>query len=112
LKRRRDATRIIYEILLQAEEGVSKTRAVYQTNVNFRLIREYLSFLVGDGFLRIATNGEGVKMFTLTGKGNGLLELLVRLERELKAFRVFPLTSGLAMKQRVEELTTDRIIVN
>jgi len=87
VKRRRDATRIIYELLRVSKHGVSKTRAVYQTNLNFHLMREYLSFLLGQGYLQRIPNGSAHDTFKLTSKGVRLLKLLDELEREVKVFR-------------------------
>ena len=87
MKRRRDATRIIYEILSLAESGVSKTHAVYQANLNFRLMAEYLSFLLEGGYLHEIPNGSSRRTFKLTGKGARLLSLLDVLEKEVGAFR-------------------------
>jgi len=77
----------MYEILLSAKEGVSKTRAVYLTNLNFHLMEEYWSFLLEKEYLQRVPNGSGSNVFKLTGKGGHLLDLLVQLEEEVKAFR-------------------------
>src|SRR2546428_3227091 len=87
LKRRRDATRIMYEILLLSKSGVSKTRAVQRTNLNFHLMNEYLSFLLAGEYLQRIRNGDSSSTLSLTPKGTRLLTLLDQFEEELEAFR-------------------------
>src|SRR6266851_8951785 len=86
-KRRRDSTRIIYEILLASKGGVSKTRAVRESNLNFHLMKEYLTFLLGKKYLERTPNGSSFGRLRLTDKGTRLLGLLDELEGEIKAFR-------------------------
>jgi predicted transcriptional regulator len=88
-KRRRDSTRIIYEILLASRSGVSKTRAVHESNLNFHLMKEYLAFLLDKKYLEWTPNGPSFDKLTLTDKGTRLLGLLDQLEGEIKAFRTF-----------------------
>src|SRR5438309_139133 len=78
-KRRRDSTRIIYEILLASKNGVSKTRAVYASNLNFRLIEDYLAFLLKMKYLERTPNGSSHDELRLTDKGARLLGLLDQL---------------------------------
>jgi tetratricopeptide (TPR) repeat protein len=86
-RRRRDSTRIIYEILLASKDGASKTRVVQKSNLNFNLMREYLSFLLDRKYLEKMPGGSFYDKLKLTDKGARLLDLLNQLEGEIKAFR-------------------------
>ena len=76
----------MYEILLVYEREVSKTRAVYITNLNFVLMERYLSFLVGNGYLR-SNSLITRQQLTLSEKGRRLLALLTEVENEVRLFR-------------------------
>jgi len=86
---RRNAVNIIQEILAASIGGISKTRAVYRTNLNFTLMEEYLGFLTGRGYLQRSQLVLPVK-FTLTMKGRELLRILIGLEEAIAGFRVTP----------------------
>ena len=91
-KKRRDSTRIIHEILLASKGGISKTKAVQKSNLNFHLMKEYLSFLLDKEYLERIPHGSSHDQLKLTDKGGRLLDLLNQLEREVKAFRTLGLT--------------------
>jgi tetratricopeptide (TPR) repeat protein len=92
-RKRRDSTRIIYEILLASKDGVSKTRVIQKSNLNFKLMREYLSFLLDRKYLERMPGRSSYDKLKLTDKGGRLLDLLNQLEGEIKAFRTFQLRS-------------------
>lgn len=50
---RRSRIDIIAEILRTAINGSQKTKLVYETNINFTLLKEYLPFLFENGFIEI-----------------------------------------------------------
>lgn len=50
---RRSRVDIIAEILRAAKNGNQKTRIVYETNINFTLLKEYLSILYEKGFMEV-----------------------------------------------------------
>ena len=84
LKKRRDATRVIHDILLLADSGVVKTQIVYQANLNFTLAKSYLDFLVSKGYLVFYnTDTDDLTHYSLTEKGQRLLKMLSDLEVEL-----------------------------
>lgn len=85
---RRTPTRIIEELLAVSREGVSKTQAVYRTNLNFKLIEGYLNFLIGSGYLLRERSIR--EQFRLTVKGKHLLKMLEELEAQIAGFRVTP----------------------
>ena len=80
----------MYEILSISQAGISKTRAVHQSNLNFHLMNEYLAFLLAQSYLERIENGSDHDMLKLTGKGLHLLNLLDQLEEEVSTFRRAP----------------------
>jgi len=50
---------IIVNILEEARNGVNKTRLVYRTNLNFRVIKRYIDFLISKGLLQTGGGGIG-----------------------------------------------------
>jgi len=86
---RRNAVNIIQEILAVSIDGISKTKAVCRTNLNFTLMEEYLGFLTRRGYLQRSQLVLPVK-FTLTMKGRELLRILIGLEEAIAGFRVTP----------------------
>lgn len=90
---RRNAFEIIHEILAVSIDGISKTQVVYRTNLNFRLMQEYLGFLTSSGYLQRSLAILPVQ-FKLTIKGRRLLKILVDLEREVAGFRATPVHHG------------------
>lgn len=80
---RRDGTRVIYEILLQVARGVSKTRIIFNVNLNHRMAERYTGLLMKRDFLRLESQDRGVS-FRLTDKGRRLLGLLTEVEGELE----------------------------
>jgi len=83
LRRRRDATKVIYEILSVAANGVSKTQIIYKVNLSFRLAARYIEFLSDRGWLRQAIEMDGRPRFFLTGDGERILRNLYEVEKEL-----------------------------
>jgi predicted transcriptional regulator len=87
MKRRRDATGIIHEIiLLLSRKEITKTQIIYETNTNSRLMSRYLEFLTGQGYLAGGFTDRAGRL-KVTAKGRRLLSLLNDLEEELKPFR-------------------------
>ncbi len=84
LRSRRDATRVIYEILLLVSNGASRTRISSKANLNFRRTQEYLSFLKIKGFVIDTAQDKGASSrFWLTVKGERFLQFLSHVEKEL-----------------------------
>jgi len=76
---RRNELEIIADILEAAEVGLRKTRLVYRTNLNFKVLKRYLRKLLEYGFIRI----EG-RFYTTTSKGAQFLENYRQLMFPLK----------------------------
>ena len=67
--RRRDKFEIIASILKRAQNGTGKTRLVYETNLNFTMLKKYVQILTEKGFI-YSSNGH---LYT-TMKGIDFLE--------------------------------------
>ena len=80
---RRDATRVIYEILCLARKRITKTQLVYGINLNSRLGQEYVSLLLRGGLLETEVLGKGKTVYVLSRKGERLLDYLVKVEEVL-----------------------------
>jgi predicted transcriptional regulator len=76
-KRNRDQIRAQILSLCQ-EDATSKTKIVYQVNLNFKTVREHLDLLLDKGLLE-AIPGERI-MYKTTEKGEGALESHMAIE--------------------------------
>ncbi len=83
MKSRRDATKIIFEILSICKRGASKTKIVYQVNLNSLLATKYVSVLVRKGLLFRVGDSDGAILFATTETGERLLKVLVNAEKAL-----------------------------
>ncbi len=76
--KRRSEIQIIGNILDLAKHGAKKTEILYQSNMSFSQLKNYLSCLLEKDLIEEGTvlndNGITSKMFTNTEKGNNLLE--------------------------------------
>ena len=79
---RRDATRVIYDILSLARMRNSKTQIVYQANLNFRLARAYINFLLHKNLMRKTCVGT-ITFYNITDKGSRLLRSLEEVQIEI-----------------------------
>ena len=70
MKRSRDT--IVSQILEICRDGASKTKIVYQGNLNFRTVNPYLDLLTGKGM--IITNDGKPKIYKTTTHGLKMLE--------------------------------------
>jgi len=61
------------EIIEATKESQLKTRIMYNTNLSFSQVNEYLSFLIEKGFLRVHVEN-GRKLYEATAKGNQYIE--------------------------------------
>ncbi len=72
---------IISQILEICNEGASKTRIVYQANLNFRTVNPYINILINNDLIRI--KAERNVLYETTEKGKKLLENFKTIHREL-----------------------------
>ena len=70
---RRDRLHIMAEIIEATKESQLKTRIMYNANLSFSQVNEYLSFLTKKGFLRVHVEN-GKKLYEATAKGNQYIE--------------------------------------
>jgi len=98
---RRDATRVIYEILCLARRGASKTQLVYGANLNFRLAEGYIEFLRSKRLLFRNMNERQRGVYELTDRGERLLDLLARVEQELFDSLPSPAEESVGVQSRV-----------
>jgi predicted transcriptional regulator len=72
---------IFAQILTVCKNGASKTRVVYQANLNFRTVNPYLETLIENKLIEIR-QGKNV-IYETTQKGASLLETMGRVKEEL-----------------------------
>lgn len=78
---KRSREEILAQILNTCQEGASKTRVVYQVNLNFKTVNFYLETLIGNNLLEVRT-GKNV-LYETTQKGANLLESINRVSENL-----------------------------
>lgn len=87
--RRRDATKLIFDILMIARSPVRKTHIVNRVNLNFKLIEKYLNLLKAKQFLQTEVATDGGTYYVLTTNGEQFLQFLRQVEEEL--IEMFPM---------------------
>ncbi len=92
LNNRRDSTRVIYEILELAKEGVSTSQIVRLANLNSHLARKYVMLLSTTGTIQPRVEA-GVDLCKLTPKGERVLALLTEYHQELRLYPSYQLPS-------------------
>jgi predicted transcriptional regulator len=73
---RRNDLDICADILKVSKAGAKKTHIVYRANLNFMIVKKYLSRLIDNGFL-MDRSENGV--FVTTDRGSDFLEQYARL---------------------------------
>lgn len=74
---RRSEIEIIGKILTLSRTGAKKTEILYQGNLSYSQMQEYLPFLIKKNILEeqhIKNNGGSSKLYKITDKGLNLLE--------------------------------------
>ncbi len=72
---------IVSQILDICIGGASKTKIVYQANLNFRTVNPYLELLKKNGLIDVK-HGSTI-IYETTGKGKSLLENIREVQNEL-----------------------------
>ncbi len=85
---RRSGIEIIAEILVEARSGVSKTKLVYRTNLNFLVIRKHLDFLLEKGLIEIVKDPS--ERYVTTAKGCQFLEEFEKMKGILELGEIEP----------------------
>lgn len=73
---RRNDLDICADILKVSKAGAKKTHIVYRANLNFKIVKKYLSRLIDNGFLM---DGSDRGIFVTTERGSDFLEQYARL---------------------------------
>lgn len=87
VKNRRSEFEIIYNILTLSRNNVKKTEILYQGNLSFTQLQNYLPFLLEKKMLEeqvASNNGSSSKSYRTTEKG---LKLLIDIEKVLIKFK-------------------------
>ena len=79
MKRRRAGIERLYAILSIANEGASKTRIVYQANLNFRSAKKELEYLQSRDLIFKSSATETIGRYFLTRRGENVLKLLTQV---------------------------------
>jgi predicted transcriptional regulator len=78
---RRNDLDICADILQVAKAGAKKTQIVYQANLNFKIVKKYLSRLIDTGMLLDAQES---RLYTTTNRGIEFLEQYTELVIPMK----------------------------
>ena len=73
---RRNDLDICADILKVSKAGAKKTHIVYRANLNFKIVKKYLSRLMENDFLN---HGSNTGIYVTTSKGSDFLEQYARL---------------------------------
>ncbi len=75
MSRRRNTNMVTTQILKVCKEGASKTRVIYQANLNSIIGTQYLDYLMKNGFIEAIPDGARF-IYRTTAKGQDLQEKL------------------------------------
>lgn len=78
---KRSKQEIIAHILEVCLEKSSKTRIVYQVNLNFRTINPYLQLLIKNELLEMLEGEQ--KLYRTTARGESLLESIKKINKSI-----------------------------
>ena len=78
---KRSKQEIIAQILEVCLEKSSKTRIVYQVNLNFRTINPYLQLLIKNELLEMLEGEQ--KLYRTTARGESLLESIKKINKSI-----------------------------
>ena len=78
---KRSRNEIISQILEICKDGASKTKIVYQANLNFSTVNPYLDLLINNDLIQI-NEGRAI-LYETTSKGIRLLESIKQINDKL-----------------------------
>lgn len=81
---KRSREEVIENILETCRESATKTKVVYQVNLNFRMVNPYLELLTKSGLLAANRIGGSSIVYGITPKGTEALEHIKALRDMLK----------------------------
>lgn len=73
LTSRRDVVNILADMLVVASDGAMKTEIVYKANLNFKLAKRYMDFLLHKGLVLEDNSCGRRKVYRTTDKGKKFL---------------------------------------
>jgi predicted transcriptional regulator len=79
---KRDKLNIILDILRTCVDGASKTNIVYQANLNFRTVTNYLDLLVDKGMIEVRQDSN--VMYMTTKRGLSVMKDLKSIREDLE----------------------------
>ena len=80
---KRSKQEIIAQILEVCLEKSSKTRIVYQVNLNFRTMNPYLQLLIKNELLELLVGEQ--KLYRTTVRGESLLESIKKINKSISS---------------------------
>jgi len=86
---RRDLPKLVYEVLCVAfQKSASKYRIMCEARLNFWQAESIVSFLVENGHLALDSDGNGVKQYLTTEKGEQLRGFIREIQEELDGLSI------------------------
>ncbi|MCW4005999.1 MAG: winged helix-turn-helix domain-containing protein [Candidatus Bathyarchaeota archaeon] len=81
ISKRRDKLAIISQIIESSKKGISKTQVMYQANLSFNQLGQYLELMLKSELVEIVTDNDGKGIYNPTTKG---IDFLRRYQDILK----------------------------
>jgi len=82
VKMKRSKDMIITQVLDICNDGASKTKIVYQVNLNFKTVNPYIELLTKNGLLGVDDEGP-ITLYRTTQKGSKILKEFQSIHSEL-----------------------------
>jgi predicted transcriptional regulator len=82
INNRRSEIEIVRDILNLTTKGAKKTQILYQTNLSYTQLRDYLSFLLEKKFVELHEDNSS-RIYKVTEKGTELLQSIKTVIRHL-----------------------------
>lgn len=79
---KRSRGKIINQILGICSKGATKTRIVYQANLNFKTVNPYIDLLMKSGLIDLRSGQN--KIYMTTARGSELMESFKAIQREIE----------------------------
>lgn len=79
---KRSRGEIINQILGICSKGATKTRIVYQANLNFKTVNPYIDLLIKSGLIDLRSGQN--KIYMTTARGSELMESFKAIQREIE----------------------------
>jgi predicted transcriptional regulator len=80
---KRSRGEIITQILGICSKGATKTRIVYQANLNFKTVNPYIDLLMKNGLINLRSGHN--KIYMTTQRGSELMESFKAIQEEIES---------------------------